>query len=62
MKNDKQIEDVMRTIYHCVEEWIGIVGGDLEVVKGNQDAYTDRIIEDVLDLFPQLKKLYEENE
>lgn len=56
MRNDKTIEKLMKSIENNAKEFNEFVES-----IGNQCAYTDRMIEIVIELATDLKTLYEGN-
>lgn len=56
MKNDQKIVDKVKELEYNIGTWLR----ELEII-GNQCAYTDRCLEDVITTAEELGKLYNEN-
>lgn len=55
MKNDKKIVEMMKVLETKVKDWNLLVKQ-----MGNQDAYSDRCLEEVLGTAKEVQKLYED--
>lgn len=54
MKNDKKIERKVQEISVILKTWFNAIQ-----VLGNQNAATDRMLEELLDKAEEIKKLYQ---